>query len=71
MDHKEAAAQAKVIHEALVAHRWTTECADEPTNWQKNCAHSSFLRLAHAMGYRVSPIGDGINTGKPVVAGGV
>jgi hypothetical protein len=33
--------------------------------------HDQFCQLADALGYRVERIGDGINTGKPVVAGGV
>jgi hypothetical protein len=34
-------------------------------------ADSEFRLLAEALGYRVERITDGINTGKPVVAGGI
>lgn len=39
-------------------------------DWERG--EKSFLKLAEALGYRVERIRpDGINTGKPVVAGGV
>ena len=69
MDHKEAAAQAGVIRDVLSAHLW--HWATKPTDDQREMAHSSFRKLAAAMGYRVERIGDGINTGKPAVAGGI
>ena len=71
MDHKEAAAQASVIRDALTAHLWSWGMQPGPNAEQTEMAHSCFHKLAAAMGYRVERIGGEINTGKPAVAGGV